>query len=93
MSRLVDNEEPAENPHLDEVLLDAVDAVAELRAEGKVVFLHCVMAQSRTPTIAALYAARVKGVPAAEAWDGVVKALPAARPNGAFREAFARLGA
>jgi ADP-ribosylglycohydrolase len=91
VSRLVDKEEPAENPHLDEVLLDAVDAVTQLRVEGKVVFLHCVMAQSRTPTIAALYAARVKGVPAAEAWDGVVESLPAARPNGAFREAFKRL--
>jgi protein-tyrosine phosphatase len=70
VSRLIDSSSDSENPYLEEVLLDAVDAVAELRAEGKVVFLHCVMVQSRTPTIAALYAARVKGVPAAEAWDG-----------------------
>lgn len=91
VSRLIDSSSDSENPYLDEVLLDAVDAVAELRAEGKVVFLHCVMAQSRTPTIAALYAARVKGIPAAEAWGGVVQALPAARPNGAFRDAFDRL--
>jgi ADP-ribosyl-[dinitrogen reductase] hydrolase len=91
VSRLIDSSVVSENPHLDEVLLDAADAVAQLRAEGKIVFLHCVMAQSRTPAVAALYAARHRGVPAGEAWADVVRALPAARPNRAFKEAFERL--
>lgn len=93
VSRLIDSTAASENPFLDEVLVDAADAVAALRAEGKVVFLHCVMAVSRTPAVAALYAARHRGVPAAEAWDAVVRALPVARPNAAFREAFGRLTA
>ena len=91
VSRLIDSADPAANPHLDELLLDAVDAVATLRAEGRTVFLHCVMAQSRTPVVAALYAARVRGADAAAAWEGVLRALPAAAPNARFREAYGRL--
>lgn len=91
VSRLIDSASADDNPYLDELLLDAVDAVAALRAEGRTVFLHCVMAQSRTPTVAALYAARVRGVEADAAWDGVIMALPAVHPNPAFRGAYRRL--
>ena len=57
--RLIDQE--GENAHLDFVLLDTVRAVEQLRAEGRTVFVHCVQAYSRTPTIAALYGARKRG--------------------------------
>ncbi|SDU81195.1 ADP-ribosylglycohydrolase [Microlunatus sagamiharensis] len=83
---LVDSADPAQNPNLDLVLADAVDAVAALRAEGRTVLLHCVQAQSRTPTVAALYGARVSGQPAAECLVKVQEVLPGAHPNQAFLE-------
>lgn len=88
---LLDEPGPARNPHLDLVLADAADAVARLRAEGRTVLLHCVAAQSRTPTVAALYAHRHRGVPLAAAVAEVCAALPAAHPNEGFRSALARL--
>lgn len=88
---LIDSSATADNPHLDEVLLDAANAVAALRAEGKTVLLHCVQAQSRTPTVAALYAARHLGVQPDAALAEVCAVLPAARPNSAFLAAYARL--
>jgi protein-tyrosine phosphatase len=54
--RLIDKE--GDNANLDFVLLDTVRAVERLRAEGRTLFLHCVDADSRTPTVAALYGAR-----------------------------------
>lgn len=82
--RLIDKEAPGENPHLEFVLTEAADAVAELRAEGKTVLLHCVQAQSRTPTVAALYAMRHLGVERERAVREVCAALPHAHPNRAF---------
>lgn len=72
---------PEANPHLDLVMEQAADAVAAYRAEGKRVLLHCVQAQSRTPSVAALYAVRHLGIPAEEALTQVCGALPAASPN------------
>ena len=89
--RLIDREDGDENPHLDFVLLEAVRAVEQLRQEGRTVLLHCVEALSRTPTVAALYGARLHGVGVEESLSAVTDALPRARPNGAFREALARL--
>jgi len=63
--RLID--QPGVNHHLDFVLLDTVRAVEQLRQDGQIVLIHCVQAQSRTPTIAALYGARLRGVSIAEA--------------------------
>lgn len=60
---------------------DAADAVRTLRAEGKTVLLHCVHAQSRTPLVAAVYGALLKGTPLPEALDRVVAALPSAMPR------------
>ncbi len=85
--RLIDRVEPEENPNLTFVLADAADAVATLRAEGHTVLLHCVQAQSRTPTVAALYAARHLDIPIERALAEVSAALPHARPNRAFRAA------
>lgn len=68
------------------VLRDAADAVERFRAEGKKVLLHCVRAESRTPTVAALYGSRIAGVHPTEALERVLRALPQADPNQAFRE-------
>jgi ADP-ribosylglycohydrolase len=88
---LVDQPGPEYNPNLDFVLADAADAVAAFRAEGKTVLLHCVQAQSRTPTVAALYAARHLGVRFDEALDAVKVALPRAHPKPFLVEAGRRI--
>jgi ADP-ribosyl-[dinitrogen reductase] hydrolase len=82
---LVDSSNPAQNPNLAYVLHDAVDAVEALRAEGRTVLLHCVQAQSRTPTVAAMYGARLTGRTASESLRDVRRVLPHASPNSAFR--------
>lgn len=84
--RLIDREEGAENPNLDFVIDDAARTVQALRDEGHVVLLHCVAAQSRTPTVAARYA-QLLGVNGEGAMAHVVAALPDASPNRAFRQA------
>jgi ADP-ribosyl-[dinitrogen reductase] hydrolase len=90
--RLIDRSEPDENPHLDYVLLDSVRVVEELRAEGRTVLLHCVGAYSRTPTVAALYGARLRGISVDDALRDVKAVLPGSHPNSAFRKALRRLG-
>jgi ADP-ribosylglycohydrolase/predicted protein tyrosine phosphatase len=89
---LVDSSDPERNAHLPFVLVQAADAVAALRAEGRTVLLHCVQAHSRTPTVAALYAARHLAVPMPQALREVIAALPDARPNAAFVAAMDELG-
>ena len=88
---LIDNADPGHNPHLDLVLTQAADIVAVLRAEGRTVLIHCVEARSRTPAVAALYAARHLGLPVRQALADVRAALPAAQPNPAFLAALNRL--
>lgn len=81
--RLIDAGHSA-NPNLQLVMEEAADAVAAYRAEGKRVLLHCVAAQSRTPSVAALYAKRHLGMAADVALREVCDALPAAAPNPAL---------
>ncbi|AKS36814.1 ADP-ribosylglycohydrolase family protein [Mycolicibacterium goodii] len=90
--RLIDSTDPEENPHLDFVLTEAVRAVERLRAEGHTVLLHCVEAYSRTPTVAALYGARLRNINIDDALQDVLAALPHAKPNPVFRDALRRLG-
>lgn len=82
--RLIDRPEPDQNPNLDFVLRDAARTVAALRDEGQVVLVHCVAAQSRTPTVGIAYA-MLRGVDVETATKGVCAALPAASPNREFR--------
>jgi len=89
--RLIDREGQNENPNLDFVLLDTVRAIEQLRAEGRTVFVHCVQAASRTPTIAALYGARKQGIDIDDALRDVLAVLPEANPNADFRAALRRL--
>lgn len=85
--RLIDQSDPEKNPNLDFVIDDAARTVLALREEGHVVLLHCVAAQSRTPTVGAAYA-RARGVAGDEAIEAVLDALPAASPNSAFLATF-----
>ncbi|BBH18529.1 hypothetical protein Back2_28160 [Nocardioides baekrokdamisoli] len=88
--RLIDNDDPDENVNLDFVLADAVQTIAKLRGEGKSVFLHCVAAQSRTPTVAIAYAMSL-GAELSVARQRVLNVLPGAAPNRAFEGALRRL--
>jgi ADP-ribosyl-[dinitrogen reductase] hydrolase len=81
---VIDSFDAGDNAHPDFVLRDAAAAVERYRAEGKTVLLHCVRAESRTPTVAALYGATVAGVSPMEALEDVRRVLPGARPNGLF---------
>jgi ADP-ribosylglycohydrolase len=54
---LIDSTSGEANPNLDFVLRDAAKTIADLRAEGKKVFVHCVAAHNRTPSVGALYSA------------------------------------
>ncbi len=74
------------NQHTSFVLQEAADAVAALRAEGRRVLLHCVQAQSRTPSVAALYSVRHRGITAPQAIADVCATLPDAHPQPEFLE-------
>jgi ADP-ribosyl-[dinitrogen reductase] hydrolase len=87
--RLID--QSAANANLDFVLLNTVRTVEQLRHEGRTVLIHCVQAQSRTPTVAALYGARLRGLSVADALRDVRAVLPDANPIGDFRRALERL--
>ena len=87
--RLIDKE--GDNANLDFVLLDTVRAIERLRAEGCTLFLHCVDANSRTPTVAALYGARKEHIDVDDALREVLAVLPTANPNADFRAALRRL--
>ncbi|GAA0969970.1 ADP-ribosyl-[dinitrogen reductase] glycohydrolase [Nocardioides aquaticus] len=80
-SRLMDSEDPAANPNLAFTLRDAADAVRGLRAEGKVVLLHCVAAQQRTPSVAVEYGVLL-GHEVGEVRRAVVGALRSTRGYG-----------
>ena len=79
------------NANLDWTLADATDAIAELRAEGKQVFVHCAEARSRTAAVAALYGVRHRGVPLRQAWLDVERTLPHFAPAAFHREAVERI--
>lgn len=84
-------DQPDRNANLGWVLAEAADAVAELRAEGRTVFLHCAEGRSRTASVAALYGARHRGVALEQSWDDVSTALPDYTPQAFLREAVTRI--
>jgi ADP-ribosylglycohydrolase len=83
---VIDSPVEDENAHAAFVLREAAAAVERFRAEGKTVLLHCVRAESRTPTVAALYGARVAGITSLESLEDVRRVLPGANPNGLFSQ-------
>jgi len=89
---LIDSNEERHNPHLAYVIDQAARAVADLRAQGRTVLLHCVQAQSRTPSVGARYAALALGIETDQALREVNAALPEANPQWALRQAVEVLG-
>ena len=85
--RLIDDVGPDANPNLDFVLTDTVRLIEQLRNEGRTVLVHCVAAQSRKPTVAALYGARKLGISGEAALREVTSVLPDAYPNSDFHRA------
>ncbi|MCX6499540.1 MAG: ADP-ribosylglycohydrolase family protein [Arthrobacter sp.] len=81
---VVDSPLGEDNAHAAFVLRDAAAAVERFRAEGKTVLLHCVRAESRTPTVAALYGAQAAGITPLAALKDLRRVLPGANPNGLF---------
>lgn len=80
----------ADNPNLEYVINDAARTVARLRDKGQIGLLHCVAAQSRTPTVAARYST-LPGAPLQIALDDVCSVLPEASPNPALVAALGEL--
>jgi len=83
--RLVDQDGADKNPNLGFVLRDTVELLRSMRAESKTVLLHCVQAQSRTPTVAALYGAAVSDESPANVLARLEQALPDVGPISTFR--------
>ncbi|WP_354587349.1 ADP-ribosylglycohydrolase family protein [Janibacter sp. UYMM211] len=84
--RLIDEPAAESNRNLAFILSDVAATVAALRDEGHEVLVHCVAAQSRTPTVGIAYA-MLRGVDYETASKGVCGALPSARPNAGFTQA------
>ncbi|MBD1543929.1 ADP-ribosylglycohydrolase family protein [Arthrobacter sp. IA7] len=87
---VIDSFDAGANAHPGFVLREAAAAVERYRAEGKTVLLHCVRAESRTPTVAALYGAKVAGLSPLRALEDVRRVLPGARPNPLFMQLLGR---
>jgi hypothetical protein len=62
------------------VLSDVADGINHIRRDGKRVFVHCVRAESRTPTVAMAWLMRYHGYSADSAERVVREALPSANP-------------
>ncbi len=69
-------DQPCANANLERTLVDAAAVIAQLRAEGKEVFVHCAEARSRTAAVAALYSVRHRGIAEAQAWRDIKSTLP-----------------
>ncbi len=65
----------ADNPNAVFLLADLADTIAAWVAEGRRPFVHCVAAESRTPTVAAAHLHRHGGLTAAAALDRVATEL------------------
>jgi ADP-ribosyl-[dinitrogen reductase] hydrolase len=67
------------------VLEDAADTIAALRAENKIVVVHCAEGRSRVPAVAATYSVRHRGHRVDAAFADILDALPGNRLNPEFR--------
>ena len=85
---LVDDEQNADPAF---VLADTADAIEVLRREVGTVFVHCVRAESRTPTVAAAWLVRHQGYDPETALAEVCRAMPQARPCNALRGGLKRV--
>jgi ADP-ribosyl-[dinitrogen reductase] hydrolase len=79
--RLLDSDDLDDNPNLAFTLDDTAAVIAELRAEGHRVLVHCVRAEQRTPSVAVAYAVR-QGATPEDARASIAEALPNSRQHG-----------
>ncbi len=84
---LVDDASREANPHLEFVLADVAGIIAQLRAEGRTVLVHCVGSKSRTPTASILHSMAVTGMGFDDALAELRVAVPTAQPNAGFEAA------
>lgn len=68
------------NPNVRFQLRDLAETIAAWRDDGRTVLIHCVRAESRTPTVAAAYLAHRLGITGTEAVARVRTVLPGAQP-------------
>jgi len=88
---LLDEPSADKNLNLEFLLDDVAAAVAELRARGEVVFLHCVQAESRTPAVALAYSVNVLGRSFSEAKAELAEVFEGGLPrNRYFQEVLKR---
>ena len=71
---------PEENPNLVLLIADAVDTIAEMVSDRRRVFVHCVAAENRTPTLAAAWLCRHGGLTAGQALTVVARELNEPKP-------------
>nr|WP_302849669.1 ADP-ribosylglycohydrolase family protein [Humibacter ginsenosidimutans] len=83
---------PGRNADPEFVLADTADAIATLRAESRVVYVHCYEARSRTPSVAAAYAVRHRGIDPDAAFDAIARVLLTSDPKEFLVDAVRRLG-
>jgi len=83
---LIDHDSVEKNPNLEFIVRDTVAAIAGWRASGESVFVHCVHAQSRTPTIAAAYLVLQHGTSPSRAWAEIEALLGVSPWNTRFVE-------
>ncbi len=88
---LIDSDAPSKNLNIDFMFSDTAAVVKELRDSGHVVFLHCVQAQSRTPSVAITYSVEQLGISFDTAVTDVKTTLPLSRINPLFLKHLERL--
>ena len=80
-----------ENMDASATLADAADAIAALRAEGRRVFVHCVRAESRTPTVAMAWLIRHHDYEFEDAVVAVMGTITSAHPDESLLRAVAQM--
>jgi hypothetical protein len=90
---IVDSAAEGSNADVGFVLRDTVDAITTLRAEGRRVFVHCVMSESRTPAVAVAWLILAHGYSLESAHSVVLTNVPQAHIRSSFRDALATLEA
>lgn len=89
--RLIDEE--GTNLDAAATLREVADAIADLRAEGRTVLVHCYEARSRTAAAAAAYSVLRFGVEPEAALERAISALRLGNPRDFLRDAVRSLGA
>ena len=80
-------DQPGKNLNVRRTLGGAARTIADLRAAGHTVFVHCVEARSRTAAVATLYGAAPPRRAARQAWADIEATLPGFDPQPFLRDA------